>query len=84
MKYIVFDKREEKGYVILAIDFEIKRIRDNKLVVVPRKNLYRIKREKIPANSGQVLSQSLTLTRCSRDAFIHNIPYYSLHVSELL
>ncbi|MEW6605598.1 MAG: hypothetical protein AB1351_13055 [Thermoproteota archaeon] len=44
VKYIVSEKKEDKGYGILAIDFEISRVRDNKLVVVSRRNLYRIKK----------------------------------------
>jgi acyl dehydratase len=45
VKYVVSDKKEDKGYGILAIDFEITRARDSKLVVVSRKNLYRIKKQ---------------------------------------
>ncbi len=44
VKYAVSDKKDDKGYGILAIDFEISRVRDNKLVVVSRKNLYRIRK----------------------------------------
>jgi acyl dehydratase len=43
-KYTISDKREDKGYGILAIDFEISVVRDHKLVIVSRKNLYRIKK----------------------------------------
>lgn len=44
MKYAVSEKKDDKGYGILAIDFEISRTRDKKLVVVSRRNLYRIKK----------------------------------------
>jgi len=44
VKYTVSEKKEDKGYGILAVDFEITRVRDNKLVVVSRRNLYRIKK----------------------------------------
>ena len=44
VKYTISDKKEDKGYGILAVDFEITRARDNKLVVVSRRNLYRIKK----------------------------------------
>jgi hypothetical protein len=44
VKYAVSEKKEDKGYGILAVDFEISRTRDNKLVVISRKNLYRIKK----------------------------------------
>ncbi len=44
VKYIVSEKKEDKGYGILAIDFEISMVRDKKLVIVSHKNLYRIKR----------------------------------------
>jgi acyl dehydratase len=44
VKYVVSEKKEDKGYGILAIDFEISRTWDGKLVVISRKNLYRIKR----------------------------------------
>jgi hypothetical protein len=43
VKYIVYEKKEDKGYGILAIDFEVRRARDSKLVVISRRNLYRIK-----------------------------------------
>jgi hypothetical protein len=42
VKYIISEKKEDKGYGLLAIDFEISR--DKKLVVVSRKNLYRMKK----------------------------------------
>lgn len=44
VRYTVSEKKEDKGYGILAIDFEISRVSDKKLVVVSRKNLYRIKK----------------------------------------
>lgn len=44
VKYAVSEKKDDKGYGILAIDFEISRTRDKKLVVVSRRNLYRIKK----------------------------------------
>lgn len=44
VKYAVSEKKEDKGYGILAIDFEITRARDGKLVVISRRNLYRIKK----------------------------------------
>lgn len=46
VKYSVSDKREgtTKSYGILSIDVQIKRIRDNKLIVVSRRNLYRMKK----------------------------------------
>ena len=43
IKYVVSEKKEDKGYGILTIDFEISK-KNNKLVVVSRKNLYRIKK----------------------------------------
>jgi hypothetical protein len=43
VKYIISEKKEDKSYGLLAIDFEISR--DKKLVVVSRRNLYRIKRQ---------------------------------------
>ena len=43
VRYIVTEKKQEPGYGILALDFEISRSSDNKLVVVSRRNLYRIK-----------------------------------------
>ena len=44
--YYVSDKREENTgrYGILSIDIQIKRIHDNKLILVSRRNLYRIKK----------------------------------------
>ena len=45
VKYVISDKKENKDYGILAIDFEISRANDKKLVVVSRKNLYRIKKQ---------------------------------------
>jgi len=46
VKYSVSDKREgtTKNYDILSIDVQIKRIRDNKPIVVSRRNLYRMKK----------------------------------------
>ncbi len=44
VKFIISEKKEDRGYGILAIDFEISRVRDKKMVVVSRKNLYRIKK----------------------------------------
>jgi acyl dehydratase len=44
VKYTVSEKKEDTRYGILAIDFEISRAKDKKLVVVSRKNLYRIKK----------------------------------------
>lgn len=43
VRYVVSGKKEERGYGILAIDFEISRTRDSKPVAVSRRNLYRIK-----------------------------------------
>jgi acyl dehydratase len=43
VKYVVSEKKDDKGYGILAIDFEISRARDGKPVVISRRNLYRIK-----------------------------------------
>jgi acyl dehydratase len=43
VRYIVSDKKEDRGYGILAVDYEISRSRDGKLVAVSRRNLYRIK-----------------------------------------
>ena len=45
VKYTVSEKKDDKGYGVLAVDFEITRARDKKLVVVSRKNLYRIKKQ---------------------------------------
>lgn len=44
VKYTVSEKKEDKGYGILAIDFEISRAQDSRLVVISRRNLYRIKK----------------------------------------
>ncbi|HEX7031920.1 MAG TPA: hypothetical protein VF172_02865 [Nitrososphaera sp.] len=44
VKYTVSGKKEDKDYGILAVDFEIRRLRNEKLVIVSRKNLYRIKK----------------------------------------
>jgi acyl dehydratase len=44
VNYTVSEKKEDKGYGILAIDFVISRVRDKKMVVVSRKNLFRIKK----------------------------------------
>ena len=44
VRYTVSEKKEDKDYGILAIDFEISRAKDKKLLVVSRKNLYRIKK----------------------------------------
>jgi acyl dehydratase len=44
VKYVVSEKKDDKNYGILVIDFEISRARDKKLVVVSRRNLYRIKK----------------------------------------
>lgn len=44
VKYSISDKKDEGKYGILSIDFEISRVKDGKLVVVSRRNLYRIKK----------------------------------------
>jgi acyl dehydratase len=46
VEYSVSDKKEgnSERYGILSIDIRIKRINDNKLVIVSRKNLYRLKK----------------------------------------
>ncbi len=48
VEYSISDKKDEGGlseqYGILSIDIQIKRIDDNKLVIVSHKNLYRIKK----------------------------------------
>jgi acyl dehydratase len=44
VKCTVSEKKEYRGYGILAIDFEVSRAGDGKLVVISRRNLYRIKR----------------------------------------
>ena len=38
------DGRDSENYGILSIDIQIKRIRDNNLVIVSHRNLYRIKK----------------------------------------
>lgn len=38
------EKKDDRGYGILAFDFEISKARAKKLVVVSRRNLYRIKK----------------------------------------
>lgn len=43
VKYTVAAKKEETGYGILRVDFEIRK-KDGKLAVVSRGNLYRIKK----------------------------------------
>jgi acyl dehydratase len=43
VKYTVSEKKEDDGYGILAIDFEVTRMSDKKLLAISRKNLYRIK-----------------------------------------
>ena len=43
VRYIVSDKKDDKGYGILAVDFEVTRASDDKLVAVSRRNLYRIR-----------------------------------------
>jgi hypothetical protein len=46
VEYSVSDKREERTglYGILSIDIRVKRVSDSKLVIVSRRNLYRIKK----------------------------------------
>lgn len=44
VKYSISDKNDEEKYGILSIDFDISRVKDGKLVVVSRRNLYRIKK----------------------------------------
>ena len=46
VEYTISDKREENTgrYGILSIDIRVKRVRDNKLIIVSRRNLYRIKK----------------------------------------
>ena len=49
VEYSISDKKEGGGnssemYGILSIDVQIKRIRDNKLVIVSHRNLYRMKK----------------------------------------
>ena len=46
IEYSISDKRERnsEGYGILSIDIQIRRISDNKLVIVSRRNLYMMKK----------------------------------------
>ena len=48
VEYCISDKKRggnsESRYGILSIDVQIKRVSDNKLVIVSRRNLYRIKK----------------------------------------
>jgi hypothetical protein len=47
VEYYVSDKREgsnSDSYGILSIDVHVKRLRDDKLVIVSHSNLYRIKK----------------------------------------
>lgn len=46
VKYIVSNKVDidERGYGILSIDLEIRRAKDLKLVIISRRNLYRMKK----------------------------------------
>lgn len=47
VEYTISDKKGEENYEkygILSIDFKIKRRRDNKTVIISRRNLYRIKK----------------------------------------
>jgi hypothetical protein len=46
VKYIISNKTEidDRGYGILSIDFEIHRLKDNKPVIISRRNLYRMKK----------------------------------------
>ena len=47
VEYSILDKKDgghSERYGILSIDVQIKRIYDNKLVIVSHKNLYRIKK----------------------------------------
>ena len=44
VKYIVSDKKDDEGYGILSIDYEITRTHDGKLAAMSRRNLYRIKK----------------------------------------
>lgn len=43
VRYLIAAKKQDRGFGILAVDFEITRVRDSKLVVLSRRNLYRIK-----------------------------------------
>lgn len=42
-RYVVSGKKEDRGYGILAVDFEISRSKDGRTVAVSKRNLYRIK-----------------------------------------
>jgi acyl dehydratase len=46
VEYSISDKKEGNSecYGILSIDVQIRRISDNKLVIVSRRNLYRMKK----------------------------------------
>lgn len=46
VQYTLVDKKDENDgdYGILSIDFEISRVRDGKLVVISKRNLYRMKK----------------------------------------
>jgi len=46
VEYSISDKKEgnSKSYGILSIDVQIRRLTDNKLVIVSRRNLYRMKK----------------------------------------
>ncbi|MDQ6668275.1 MAG: hypothetical protein M3Y53_08640 [Thermoproteota archaeon] len=46
VEYSISDKKEgnSESYGILSIDVQIRRISDNKLVIVSRRNLYRMKK----------------------------------------
>lgn len=47
VEYTISDKKGEENsekYGILSIDFKINRLRDNKVVIISRRNLYRIKK----------------------------------------
>ena len=43
VRYVISSKKQDRGFGILAVDFEITRVRNAKLVAVSRRNLYRIK-----------------------------------------
>lgn len=47
VEYYISDKKERKSenYGILSIDIQIRRITDGKLVVISRRNLYRMKKD---------------------------------------
>lgn len=51
VRYFVSEKKEERDYGIIAVDLEITRVRDRKLIVVSKRNLYRIKK-----NIGPILN----------------------------